>query len=500
MNEMPRLLLLVVGTYLLHSTLLLGGLWCLLRLSRGPHPRVTESLWKLAALAPLVTIPVQLFAGTSPYLLGISWRDSTVARPEEGLDHIAAPSEETAEAIPAATPREAIADRRASLPLEPITEEAVGSPHRSSPSDRMAVAPPLPRGQPTETVHSITTPGAAWRFDSWFPWLAGTAICVAMLGLFRLVWVSRRFHAWLLRCADYHGPALELLDGLLKTARLRRPIRLLTSEREREPAALGIHRWRIILPAGIDDWLSRESLKAVLAHELAHLVRQDPIWQNVGRLLCGCAAFQPLNFVAWRSWRRAAEVQCDMWAVQHGADRLALARGLTLMAERRNQGQLNGILSPAVGSTGNLSERVERLLEPCALETQPRWSDSTWVRLLLFAGVLIACCFLLPGIRLGGAMTPADAEEPIVQDGDFGVLDQVVDASDGEPVLARQLNQLDQEIDLLGGEIRALQRNPRVSDPRSPLSLQMKRLTSSWENLQRRRDVLTQLAFQIDPK
>ncbi len=140
-------------------------------------------------------------------------------------------------------------------------------------------------------------------------------------------------------------------------------MRLLVSPKCREPMAVGIVHWRIVLPAGIEGRLHGDELRALLAHELAHLVRGDTFWLLVGRLLCSCFAFQPLNFIARRRWRAAAELQCDLWAAELLADPFALARCLARVVEWQLQ---RSTLSAALAASGPrcspLSERIERLL------------------------------------------------------------------------------------------------------------------------------------------
>ena len=50
-------------TYLMHSTILLGGVWLLVRLSRTSSHTLEEKLWKLAAVLGLLTAPLQLSLG-----------------------------------------------------------------------------------------------------------------------------------------------------------------------------------------------------------------------------------------------------------------------------------------------------------------------------------------------------------------------------------------------------------------------------------------------------
>ena len=81
-----------------------------------------------------------------------------------------------------------------------------------------------------------------------------------------------------------------------------------------------------MLPERAVKDLCEDELRALLAHELAHLVRGDSSWLCISRVVCSCLAFQPLNHLARREWQRAAEFLCDNWAVSRTQTPLALAR------------------------------------------------------------------------------------------------------------------------------------------------------------------------------
>src|SRR5204863_4151691 len=142
---------------------------------------------------------------------------------------------------------------------------------------------------------------------------------------------------------------------------------LLSAPDDPEPAAFGISQWTIVLPARAEHELSEDELRALLAHELAHLVRGDSMWLCVSRLVCSCLAFQPLNHLARREWQRAAEFLCDRWAVRRTGTPLALARCLTEVAGWRVSGRASAALLAATGRKSGLADRIERLLEAAEL-------------------------------------------------------------------------------------------------------------------------------------
>ena len=69
-----------------------------------------------------------------------------------------------------------------------------------------------------------------------------------------------------------HGPTLERVRDALGVAALP-PV--VTSPAVRAPVAVGLLRPRVILPEGLAESLTSDSLRDVLVHECAHVVRLD---------------------------------------------------------------------------------------------------------------------------------------------------------------------------------------------------------------------------------
>ena len=63
-----------VGMYLLHSTLLLAGVWLLLRSARFKSQFIRERLWKFAAVAGIVSAGIQLGTG---FGIPVTWQLQT---------------------------------------------------------------------------------------------------------------------------------------------------------------------------------------------------------------------------------------------------------------------------------------------------------------------------------------------------------------------------------------------------------------------------------------
>lgn len=388
-DQLARVIGETVVTYWLHSTLLLCGAWLCVTVCRLRHPVATERLWKLAAIGALFTVPAQWLIGwprvetrvtVAPWLRG-------------GIDWVAnsQPPDQDRDSRARALPGPA-SEARPTTPSAGVGSDVVVAGIKVEESDRAADssfanrprAQPTPEppgvlrdrdigsdatGQPDSTVR-LSSSSATRRPApySWIVLLACGLVIWAGGQALRVVSQGVAWH-WRFRRSLHaaNSTTIGILDDLRSGAGVNRRVDVACSELAGEPVACGLWRWRILLPAEIEKVLAPAELKALLAHELAHLVRGDVAWLWVGRFLCSCLAFQPLNFLARRRWQRAAEPLCDDWAVREGVVApLDLARCLATIAEWRLG---RGPERPAMAQLGlaargqvPIVERVERLL------------------------------------------------------------------------------------------------------------------------------------------
>lgn len=156
----------------------------------------------------------------------------------------------------------------------------------------------------------------------------------------------------------------QRLVALAGRAGLRRPVALLESARVAGPLVLGHLRPVILLPLGAVAGLSPSLLEALLAHELAHIVRRDYL------LNLGLAVAEVLFFYHPAVWfmahcLRAERENCcdDQAAALCGGDRLRVARALAALAELETAAtpMPRLALAAAGGGRGSLLARVRRL-------------------------------------------------------------------------------------------------------------------------------------------
>ena len=353
------LTLLVVAwllTYLVHSALLLGGAWVLstARIVRAPLAR--EVLWKVCLVGALVTATVYSLSPYQPFSFHVLLPGVTASAPASS-----APSG----ALPAST-------------------GAGGSLWSASPasSSGAAVARHV-----SATVTAAGSPAPTWPRFLLALWVLGAAVVLtrSFVRRFRLMRSLRD------RREIAAGPLALMLDSLKAAAGVRRPIRLTASRELPGPVAIGASE--ICLPERALTELDAAQQRAVLAHELGHVVRQDPLWLGVAVAMEGLFFFQPLNRLARRRMQEAAEYLSDDWAVRQTGGSLTLAKCLAEVATWMEAA------SPAVPVAGmaedgsQLVERVRRLLDGA-----PPRARSLRLAVPIAALALASMAFAAPGV------------------------------------------------------------------------------------------------------
>lgn len=190
-----------------------------------------------------------------------------------------------------------------------------------------------------------------------FAWWAGSVVAVWMVLL--SLWRARRLRL----------TATELLDpAWRKTARtiagrlsLTSEPRLLMSPSVRTPMAGGLRRPVVFLPADAATW-SDEWREVVLAHELAHLVRRDPLRHVVARLAVALYWFHPLAWLAARRARAAQEQACDELVLSLGTRPSVYAR--VLMDLAGSPGPAHHLAALPMADRPFLETRIMAILNP----------------------------------------------------------------------------------------------------------------------------------------
>lgn len=223
-------------------------------------------------------------------------------------------------------------------PIAPSWRVPFGAHHAlapaadSAPAHAMAptsVSVAIALTPPTAPVRRGTPPTAA-TLALWV-WAIGSAFVLLALGagLARLRWIAGQAQS----LADPEWTAAR--DAIAAELGVSRRVALLESD-----AGLlvtwGVRAPTILVPRSAVGW-SRDRIRIVLAHEIAHIARGDWAIQLLAEIVCAAHWFNPIAWLACRRLRQESEHACDDTVLRLGADGseyashlLELARSMTM--------------------------------------------------------------------------------------------------------------------------------------------------------------------------
>ena len=268
----------------------------------------------------------------------------------------------------------------------------------------LAVSAPLIQPFGHSLIRSLKT--GLQYFDNHLPllvvaWLLGLlAMSLRMLGGLLYVQRLRRY-----RVRPLSAAWQERLAVLAARSGLKRPVALLESALVQVPLVVGHLRPVILLPLGTVAGLSPAFLEAILAHELAHVLRRDylvNLLQTVAEVLF---FYHPAVWFLANCVRTERENCCDDAATALvGGDPLRLARALTALAEWSQSAVVPTaprLALAAMNRPGALLLRVRRLV-------QRRPAAPTLAEGLLAGALMLGGLVLLGGsVALAGPLAKA---------------------------------------------------------------------------------------------
>lgn len=152
---------------------------------------------------------------------------------------------------------------------------------------------------------------------------------------------------------------------------IRRPVRVLQSERAVTPITWGWRRPVVVVPAAATGW-SPERLAVVLRHELAHVSRGDVVTQLLARWACALYWFNPAVWFSAYRLRVERERACDDEVLRLGTRASDYANHLLDIARECQPPGLRASAAVAMARRSQLECRMRAILDPQARRTAGR--------------------------------------------------------------------------------------------------------------------------------
>lgn len=187
-------------------------------------------------------------------------------------------------------------------------------------------------------------------------WVAGAGLMLLRLGAGLATAARQARQAVPVADPDWLGTR----DAMAARLGIRRTPDLRMATREIVPRAWGVFRPVVLVPPSALAW-DEERRRAILAHEIAHLVRREPLTRIAAEAVRAIHWFDPLLRAAVARARRESELAADEAAVAAGIEPADYAATLVALArERRAPAPCRAVASFA--STSEVGWRVETIL------------------------------------------------------------------------------------------------------------------------------------------
>ncbi|HEX7183723.1 MAG TPA: M56 family metallopeptidase [Thermoanaerobaculia bacterium] len=280
--------------------------------------------------------------------------------------------------------------------------------------ETVPAASSVPAGTATPSEAGMAGAGAAglapaFQLQPALPWLLAFWLSgVAALSFYHLGgWLQARR---LERRGTRPVPELweEALAGLRRRLGIARAVRMLESAMVPVPAVVGWLRPVILVPASALSGLTPQQLEAILAHELAHVRRNDYLVNLLQTVVETLLFYHPAVWWVSRLVRQEREHCCDDLAVAVCGDPLVYARALA---------DLEGLRAPSprlamASDGGSLLARIRRLAGVPSRSSRRSWLTAVLALAVLGTGAALLSARPAPAPTGETEEAAVEVEEP----------------------------------------------------------------------------------------
>ncbi len=342
--------------------------------------RLVHRLWCAITTLALFTIPLHL-----------AWQNmglpiAETPRPAEAPDVVQSPVTMPEQQASASDPQSTAAHSEMLYSMESRsvddTEAAIAAPTQTQPPKKSELG--------TDQAASPLIVTSKRSIRTW----------VTTIYFLGVLWcLGRILHSYLMlsfcRAKEIAGGANYALEAsqIARRLQLRQVPTFRLSNTVTNPFVFGWIKPVLVLPADFEQWTQQERY-AVLAHELAHVGRNDFAWTLLSKLVVALYWIHPAAWWMDRRLTKARELAADESAVGICLDRAKYAEGLVKVLERLSgcdkAGRSDSSLAISMSSFDDLCDRVKGVLNG-AIGVRPivRWLVRGFV-VLAFVGIALS--------------------------------------------------------------------------------------------------------------
>jgi beta-lactamase regulating signal transducer with metallopeptidase domain len=261
---------------------------------------------------------------------------------------------------------------------------------------------------PADPIHKLMPRPVAPTFVRYFNQHLPSIVVVWLLGITVLALRLLGGLAYVQRLRHYQAQPLspvwqQRLRELSRQIRVSRPVRLAESSLVKVPLVIGYFKPLILLPIGTITGMPAIQMEAILAHELAHIRRNDylvNLFQSAMEILF---FYHPAIWWLSGCVREEREHCCDDTAIATCGDSLIYAKALANLEALHLQAPV--LAMALTGRSGSLLNRIERFMKQP--RRNPSFSEGMVASLVLLAGLLAVTVSAKAGFHFNAPTTAA---------------------------------------------------------------------------------------------
>ena len=286
-------------------------------------------------------------------------------------------------------------------------------------------------------------------------WLLGVVLLVLRF-LGNLAYVERLKHY---KTGALPPAWLEKAGAIADKMELRKRVIFLSSQIAPSPMAVGLLKPMVIIPARIISGLSEKEIEAILAHELAHILRNDFFVNIIQTFFEILFFYHPAVWWISATIRHERENCCDDIAITVTGESCDYAKTLIMLQEER----LNQNV-PAMAFSGlryKFSHRIERIFNQPTLRADFK---EGFVTALIFVGGILGITFNAVGAANLPESTPN--ETMTIINTDTQIDEESAEAPQLEPTVpfSPPVEGEEKSLDLTSEEMPEVNTTPTNSD------------------------------------
>ncbi len=356
----------------LQASVLIALVFLVQWLLRGKVPPAwRHALWLLVAVR--LALPASLESKLSIF----NWLDFNLPKPAARGNHAESRLAITAPALEVVTGQ-----------TKSGTDSNAGPANATLPAANAARGT-LVLSQPAGTASAAVREGSR---SNWAAWLAGLWLAgVFALGTRVVVEGARLQRSIAPRRLVTDSSVLELLEDCKQVMNVNVPVVLVQTDLVPCPVLYGFLRPRLLLPEGLLKAFSREELRFVFLHELAHVRRHDIALTWIATFLQVLHWFNPLVWLAFARMRVDRELACDALVLARTSGEEHKAYGRTML--RLLEGFVSPVRFPAMAGILEDASQLAARIRNIAAFGKRRTSPA----LAVAAALIIALTVLTDG-------------------------------------------------------------------------------------------------------